>query len=348
MTNILILYAEVMPYNIPVYMELIKSGCRLYVIQLDRRKLTPYNHPTFIKNCTIRGISSFNNYKDFCKYCYKFDPQMVFVSEVMSPWYWRIAQYLRKKKKNIPITLCSDAQWTGSLSNWIKRVCFIFTYNLCFTNILCAGIWQHEYAQKLGFKKRQIIAPLYSANTALYNKVSINNKKGEYPKKFIYVGRFHPNKGLYYLFEAWANIKDKKGWNLTVIGNGPLKDFVRKQNNIEILAFQSQERICEIMSGTGCAIVPSIFEPWGLVIHESVAAGLPVIATANCGATSEFVINNYNGYVVEERKKEELKNAMIKIINSSALDLLIMSERSRMLSFRITPEIVSYSMLSLL
>ena len=39
--NILILYAEVMPYNIPVFKEITKMGYRLNVVQIDKKKLTP-------------------------------------------------------------------------------------------------------------------------------------------------------------------------------------------------------------------------------------------------------------------------------------------------------------------
>lgn len=344
--NILILYSEVMPYNIPVFRILGENGYILTVIQLDHAKLTPFIFLEF-EGITSKCISDFKNYNEFILYCINIDPCLVFVSEVMNLWYWKAARQF-KKKVTIPIVLGSDAQWTGSRNNWIKRICCKFTYQLCFTHIFVAGLWQCEYARKIGFIRNQISFPLHSANTYLYQKISIENKKEKYPKRFLFVGRFHPNKGLSYLFEAWKQINDKDGWGLTVIGNGPLENLVLEQDNVEVLDFQSQERICEIMSGIGCSIVPSIIEPWGLVIHEAVAAGLPIVVTSLCGATNQFVIDKYNGYIIDERSVEDLKNAMVKIIEASKEELLIMAERSRQLSYRITPEITSYSLLSLI
>lgn len=344
--NILILYAEVMPYNIPVYRILVENGYSLTVIQLDHVKLTPFIFSE-LEAITFKVISDFDNYNEFISYCININPCLVFVSEVMNLWYWKAARNFKKNEK-IPVVLGSDAQWTGSRNNWIKRICSKFTYHLCFTHIFVAGLWQCEYARKIGFRRSQISFPLYSANTNLYQKISIENKKEKYPKRFLYVGRFHPNKGISYLFEAWKQINDKDGWGMTVIGNGPLENYVLEQENIEVLDFQSQERICELMNGIGCAIVPSIFEPWGLVIHEAVAAGLPILVTSICGATNQFVIDKYNGYIINERSVEDLKNVMMKIIEASKEELLNMSERSRCLSYRVTPEITAYSLLSLI
>lgn len=343
---ILILYVEVMPYNLPVFEELRNNGFKLIIIELDNKKLTPYSYSES-QNITYKKISDFSNYQDFRKYYLMIKPNLVFVSEVMNNWYWKAARFY-KKRANIPVVLGSDAQWTGSKNNWIKKLFFKITYKKCFTHILCAGLWQIEYARILGFKRNQITVPLYSANTDLYQKVNIESKRLNYPKMFLYVGRFHTDKGLTYLFDAWEQIKDKHGWKLTLIGNGPLKESLLKKNDLEILDFQSQDRICEIMNSAGCAIVPSVFEPWGLVIHEATAAGLPIIVTSTCGATNQFVINNYNGYIVTERKVQDLKFAMQKIINNTNDDLILMAERSRQLSNRITPEIVSYALLNLI
>jgi len=62
--NILILYAEVMPYNIPVYRILVENGYSLTVIQLDHLKLTPFIFSE-LETVTFKGISEFKNYNEF-------------------------------------------------------------------------------------------------------------------------------------------------------------------------------------------------------------------------------------------------------------------------------------------
>ena len=45
-------------------------------------------------------------------------------------------------------------------------------------------------------------------------------------------------------------------------------------------------------------VVPSLYEPWGLVAHEGLASGLPVIATDQVGAADDLIEPGLNGDVV--------------------------------------------------
>ena len=217
-----------------------------------------------------------------------------------------------------------------------------------FTHVLSAGLWQVVYALKIGFKRHQILTPLYCANNEQYYKVDINKKKVEYPKRFIFVGRLTHVKGVEQILEAWDSIERKKNWRLTMIGNGDLHDYISTHKDIELLPFMSQADICKIMQDSGCALIPSIYEPWGLVIHEAAAAGLPIIVTRNCGATNQFVKDGVNGYLIDEDNTLSLKSAMEQIMNLAGDELINMSERSREFSRSIQPECVSSSLLSLI
>ena len=60
----------------------------------------------------------------------------------------------------------------------------------------------------------------------------------------------------------------------------------------------------------GALVLASRYEPWGLVIAESFAAGLPVICTEACGASVELVRSYYNGLTVATGDAEALADAM--------------------------------------
>jgi glycosyltransferase involved in cell wall biosynthesis len=345
--NILILYVEVMPYNRPVFEELVKAGYSLKIVQLDKKKITPYRLPQ-TGGIDLSGKSSFASYGAFQEYCLSTNPVLIMVSEIMEKWYWRFAFHFRRLHKNVPVVLGSDAQWTGSVNNWIKRLTFTFTYRQCFTHILSAGIWQCVYALKIGFKRENILTPLYCADNELYNLVDIDNKRNKYPHRFVFVGRLTPVKGIRQILEAWRSVEDKSDWKLTIVGSGEMADEIRKIPDIELLPFSSQKEICEIMQQAGCALVPSLYEPWGLVIHEAAAAGMPIIATKRCGAVHQFVVNGCNGFLIKENDALELKDAMEKIIHSDEAKLLSMALNSRRLSSKITPNDVASALVSLI
>ena len=51
------------------------------------------------------------------------------------------------------------------------------------------------------------------------------------------------------------------------------------------------------MVGTSC---PIPFDGWGVVVSEALAAGVPVLASANTGAAVDLVRNNFNGRIVRD------------------------------------------------
>ena len=57
-------------------------------------------------------------------------------------------------------------------------------------------------------------------------------------------------------------------------------------------------------------VLSSIIEPWGQVIVEAAAAGLPIICTEACGASVELVQNGFNGMKVPTGNVEAFASAL--------------------------------------
>ena len=82
------------------------------------------------------------------------------------------------------------------------------------------------------------------------------------------------------------------------------------------------------MKEAGVMVLPSKFDPWPLVVLESCAAGLPVIATEYCGSTVENVRNLYNGLVVSGDSIEELAQALYSVHKTYYNDLAEWGKRA--------------------
>lgn len=274
-------------------------------------------------------------------------PDVVVVAGWMIPEYVWVAKKL-KSKLNVPIVSYSDTQWYGTVRQRINA--FISPYHVqkAFTHIWVAGIYQFEYARRLGFNKENIIFNSLSADTELFKMVDIELKEQKYPKNFIYIGRFSEEKGLDILVNAWKKIKNKKGWTLTLIGDGHLKETFKKEDSLIIKDYMSQDLLLTELQNSGCFILPSTHEPWALVLHEVAAAGLPIICTNVCGAAPHFVINNYNGNIIEPNSIASLENALSHIISLDDQQLITYSFRSKKLAQSITPEMSIHSLISIL
>ncbi len=60
------------------------------------------------------------------------------------------------------------------------------------------GYYQYEYARLLGYKRENILYPLYTADIKLFSnkyKECLSLKKNNYPRNLLFVGRFEKRKG---------------------------------------------------------------------------------------------------------------------------------------------------------
>ncbi|MEN2986546.1 MAG: glycosyltransferase family 4 protein [Thermodesulfovibrionaceae bacterium] len=112
----------------------------------------------------------------------------------------------------------------------------------------------------------------------------------------LFVGSGFERKGVKYLIEAAEKVK----YPLTVliVGKGDSKKYKKYIKRQKIVFCGPQRKIEKFYSASDLFVFPTIYEPFGLVVLEAMAAGLPVITTKLSGA-SEIILNGENGFVVD-------------------------------------------------
>ena len=157
--------------------------------------------------------------------------------------------------------------------------------------------------------KRTVIAPI----TALAPEPPIEPHPpaaGE-TLRYLFVGRLIERKGIDVLLEAFRRVD---GGELAIVGDGPLREAVEaaasQDPRIRLLGHRDGEALADAYRDAHVLMVPSLYEPWGLVVHEGLAHGLPVIATDEVGASDDLIESGTNGYVVPAGSVEALAEAM--------------------------------------
>jgi glycosyltransferase involved in cell wall biosynthesis len=140
-------------------------------------------------------------------------------------------------------------------------------------------------------------------------------------KRFLFVGRYADVKGVSILVEAYRvySRHSPEPWPLIVAGDGPLKHLFSGVPGIHDIGFVQAKQLPGVLAQAACLVLPSILEPWGVVIQEAVAAGLGVICSDECGAGDVFVQQDVNGFIVPTGNIDALAGAMTTFSESEDL-----------------------------
>ena len=198
---------------------------------------------------------------------------------------------------------------------------------------------QRVFARKLGFTDAQIWDGVYCCDQPRFEVD--RGSRGDQSQTFLYVGRLVPSKGVDVLLQAYATYRDQvpDPWPLHIAGVGPLERAASTVEGVVTLGFRQPPDLPEVFANAGCFVLPSIIEPWGIVLHEAAASGLPIICTTACGASLDLVRNGYNGFTVAPACDQALSDAMVVVSTMAPERRGAMAEASTNLSRQLTPRL---------
>src|SRR5260370_286081 len=90
-----------------------------------------------------------------------------------------------------------------------------------------------------------------------------------------------------------------------------LAELLCYEEDMHFEGIKKAEEIAVYYAFANCFVLPSVREPWGLVVNEAMAAGLPVIVSHRCGCAEDLVIHNRNGYVFDPEDVDHLRAVML-------------------------------------
>jgi glycosyltransferase involved in cell wall biosynthesis len=133
----------------------------------------------------------------------------------------------------------------------------------------------------------------------------------------VYVGRLAPEKGVADLIAAAALLKERQvDFTLRLVGDGPLRselermvDSLRLGFAVEFVGSLDRSALADCYSSAHVTCVPSISEPQGLVVLESLICGTPVVGSA-VGGIPDMIVDGVNGRLVAPSSPVQLADAL--------------------------------------
>jgi len=155
------------------------------------------------------------------------------------------------------------------------------------------------------------------------------------PLRLLYAGNVTQRKGMAYLLEAMAGIPASVA-TLHVVGTiqGSGAAFAVHKNLYTYQPAVAQQVLFSLYADYDALVLPTLFEGFGLVLVEAMAAGLPIITTAH-SIGPELVNEDKTGYLVPIRDALAIRQAVEKLAAKSEADYIAMrhAARERALSF---------------
>jgi glycosyltransferase involved in cell wall biosynthesis len=200
-------------------------------------------------------------------------------------------------------------------------------------------------SQKIFVAPNAVDTKLFSAQSDLA-RTRADRLRGELglpDRFFLYAGRLVKAKGVADLLEAYASLEAGLRGDLGLVfaGDGPLRAELESlarsifPGSVHFAGFIHRDELAGYYALAECLVLPTHSDPWGLVVNEAMACGLPIICTRIAGCAADLVTSN--GRLVTAENVPELSAAMQEI--AADLDLrMSMAAESRRLIKNYSPE----------
>ncbi len=317
-TRIALLTEIPAPYRIPLFNALgTRDGVELRVLFLaerdPRRQYPVYEHEFLFDRRVLSGMGALARgrwvvlSRGTHRELNRFDPDVVLLGGWNQPAFWTGLRWARHRRRPVVLWVESTLHDERSGSLVLERLKRRAVASAA--GFLVPGRAAREYVESLGVSRDRIVIAPNAVDLSIFSVEPDRHDRSECT--FLYVGRLSPEKGLDVLLRAFKSVPGR----LLMAGSGSQEEELRRlaDDRVEWLGQVAREDLPGLYAQADCFVLPSRSEPWGMVLNEAAAAGLPLVATDAVGGGYDLIENGVNGYRVPAENGEALAEALRKI-----------------------------------
>jgi len=257
------------------------------------------------------------------------------------------------RHRNVPVLLWCESTVRELRSHpWLTKHSKQRFVHSC-SGFVVPGISSRRYVASFGIPDEEVVTAPDAVDTAFFSRLADQARAGrerlqelKLPEAyFLYVGRLVREKGIFDLLTAYEKMSPqaRKQFSLLYVGDGAdraqlLQRAVSIQpGNVHWAGFVHREQLPAYYALAHAFVLPTWSDPWGLVVNEAMACGLPIVVTDAAGCAADLVSNMWNGYVIPPRDVAQLSSVLQAFAADPSLSRT-MGQRSRERIVQFSPE----------
>ena len=224
---------------------------------------------------------------------------------------------LAAKWYGVPILFTTEAHslrsWSAQ-SKWKLRFKRLLVHRILSLGkvLLTVSSGAAEQLKALGFSADRIVLAPYVVDNAWWTECAAEVDRDAVRASWqipanapvvLFCAKLQPWKGPLDLLEAFARANVPESF-LVFAGDGPLRSQIEQRardlnvfDRVHFLGFVNQSQLPAVYSSSDLLVLPSLYEPFGLVVNEAMLCGCPVVVSDRVGAKYDLVRPGENGYV---------------------------------------------------
>jgi glycosyltransferase involved in cell wall biosynthesis len=263
-----------------------------------------------------------------------------------------IAAALWARLHHCQSVLMTESTAADHARSWWKEKAKSLLIRALFDWAIAGGTAHRRYLEELGFPMDRVMRFYDVVDNSYFRERSIElcqrpaSEFGLPSGYFLYIGRLSEEKNVAGLIDEWSVYREGGGtWPLVIVGNGPafsdLQERASRSRFASDVHFAGHKGVRELAAYYAfgiCFVLPSTREPWGLVVNEAMAAGLPVVVSNRCGCAEDLVQPGINGFVFDPARAGDLTQCLQRIEAAGHGQLAQMGAASQEIIERFSPE----------
>jgi len=177
---------------------------------------------------------------------------------------------------------------------------------------------------ELGVPPERVFRAPHATDIAPFQAVAGQRGSRSGPLTVLHVGRLIPRKGIDRLLRGAAAAATEVPLRIMLVGTGPEEAALRRlaaelRLDVEFRGFVDQPGLPAVYAEADVFAFPTLDDPFGIVVLEAAASGLPLLASPFAGATADIVRDGVNGFVADPDDSAAWARALVALARDPEL-----------------------------